>query len=101
MSKLFDAADLENLLEACGNDDVTLGTTTVKGLVDRSGESVLEEGGAGAITGTRMFVYVRTGALPGLEPGATITVNGCERKVRDHREVEGGDFTRIEAAESL
>jgi len=96
----FDAAELQTPLDEAGSP-VTLGSTTINALVDRPGDAVLEGGGAGGVQSTDVVLTIVTGTLPGLLPGASITVDGVAMKVRAFESIDDGAYTRIHCASSL
>lgn len=90
----FRVADLPALLADFGVP-VTLGTTTVRGLLDREGELVLEEPGTSALAEQAVILTVPTGSLPGLAPGVTLVADGTTYRVRERLQVDDGALTRV------
>ncbi|OGS01539.1 MAG: hypothetical protein A2V88_02625 [Elusimicrobia bacterium RBG_16_66_12] len=77
---------------------ITIGANTVLGLVDRTPDEILSGAGAHSV-GTRVEVTVKTGALPGIVPGAAVTVDGAALKVRDVQLAgKDGAFTQFSCA---
>jgi len=68
-------AILVDLAAAGGGVQVTLGGTTVTGLLDREAVELLGDQMPGVVAAEEM-VHVQSGALPGLQSGAAITVGG-------------------------
>ncbi len=68
-------AMLADLAEADGVVEVTLGGTTVFGLLDREAIEILG-GEMPAVVAADEIVHVQSGALPGLKSGVPITVDG-------------------------
>ena len=66
---------LADLAAAGGGVEVTLGGITVMGLLDRDATEVLG-GEMPAVVTAEQAVHVQSGMLPGLQPGAAITVSG-------------------------
>lgn len=91
---LFDSTDLDALADDLGTIDVTIGATTVSGFLDHTDVEVLPGNGAPQYA-ERIVVKVRTGALPGLEVGAAITVDGDDYTVSLVRRIQDGAFTEI------
>jgi hypothetical protein len=93
----FGDADLDAMLADFGVP-VGVGSTTVNGIRDQSQDEVADpEYGSGLISRS-VFVRVKTGALPGLAPGAAITVDGASLVVVRALELDDGAITRIECA---
>ena len=88
------AAILADLEEAGGGVDVTLGATTVTGLLDREAVEVLG-GEMPAVVAADETVHVRSGALPGLASGAPVTVGGTDYVVLKVLYYGDGAMTRI------
>jgi hypothetical protein len=77
----FDIASLlADLAEAGGVVEVTLGDTTVFGLLDREAVEILG-GEMPAIVAADEIVHIQSGVLPGLQSGAAITVGGTAYNV--------------------
>ncbi len=68
-------AILADLAAAGGGVEVTLGGTTVTGLLDREAIEILGDQMPGVIAAEEM-VHVQSEVLPGLQSGAAITVGG-------------------------
>jgi len=66
-------AMLADLAEADSTVEVTLGATTVTGLFDRAAVQFFD-GDMPTVISESEAVHVRAGSLPGLEPGASITI---------------------------
>ncbi len=66
---------LADLAAAGGGVDVTLGSTTVKGLLDCEAIELLG-GEMPGVVAAEEAVHVQSGALPGLASGEAITVDG-------------------------
>lgn len=88
------AVMLADLAAAGGGVSVTLGATTVTGLMDREAMQVLEGDMPGGIADERA-VHVETGALTGLTSGSAITVDGTAYVVREALPYGDGAMTRI------
>lgn len=73
---------------------VTLGATSTHGRVRHAGMDVFEGEGRDLASST-FTVLVRTGSLPGLEPGASLAVGGVAYRVREHLPESDGTLTRI------
>ena len=69
------AAMLADLAAAGGGVDVTLGPTTVKGLLDREAAELFGGEMPGVVSADEV-VHVQSGALPGLASGASVMVGG-------------------------
>lgn len=88
------ASMLADLAAAGGGVDVTLGSTTVTGMLDREAAVVLGDEMPGAISEDEV-VHVATGALPGLTSGAAVTVGGFPYVVQKALPYGDGAMTRI------
>lgn len=88
------AAMFDHLDCVDGAVDVKVGTTTVKGLRDREAMEVLGEQMPGVIAG-QDTVHVQSGALPGLAPGVTVTVDGKAYVAREVLPYGDGAMTKI------
>lgn len=86
---------LADLSGAGGAVDVTLGATTVKGIMDHDALEVLDEEGRPGVIGSEKSVHVKTGALSGLTSGASITVGGTSYKVLKVLPYGDGAMTRV------
>lgn len=100
MVRIPDASHLPAMLAAFGVA-VTIGATTVQGIVDVDGVDALDGGDGRDLTTNRVTVTVITGSLPGLAPGAAVTVDGEAYVVRDHRPFEDGALTHIDCVKDL
>ena len=87
-------AMLADLAEAGGGVDVTLGTMTVTGLLDREAVEIFG-GEMPAVVAADEIVHVRSGALPGLASGAPVTVGGVDYVVLKVLSYGDGAMTRI------
>lgn len=90
----YQAADLPVLLEDFGVD-VTLGETTVKGILDEADEEILASGAPSPITGKGVVFTLETGALPGLDEGVSFTSGGTTYTVRQLMQYGDGAYTRV------
>lgn len=66
---------LADLAQAGGGVDVTLGSTTVKGLKDHEAVELFG-GDMPTVVSADDVVHVQSGVLPGLASGASLTVGG-------------------------
>lgn len=97
----FEEGDVTAMIEDSPDAvDVTIGSTTVKGLRDTVDPEVLAGEGTMA-RGKQREVSVATDSLPGLAKGAAITVEGESFKVSDFEQVEDGALTVIRVREAL
>ena len=96
MSPFYRASDIDLMLAEFGVD-VTVGATTVKGLLDIADESLLQ-GQAADFLGKTHSITVKTGALPGLEEGVAITADGIALQVMRTQQIDDGALTVILAA---
>jgi hypothetical protein len=88
------AAMLADLAVAGGGVEVTLGATTVHGLLDR--EAVELFGGEmSAVIAADEVVHVQSGAIAGLSSGASITVAGVAYVVLKVLPYGDGAMTRV------
>lgn len=87
-------AMLADLAEAGATVAVTIGETTVNGLLDHQAVEVLGDEMPGVIANEK-GVHVKTGSLPGLASGAAITVGGTAYIVRESLPYGDGAMTRI------
>jgi len=76
-------------------EDVTVGNTTGKALVDRQSADVGEEGGAGAISGTEIMLTVHDGSFPELRAGAELILGGVTYIVLAQGPIEDGDVFKV------
>jgi hypothetical protein len=88
------AAMLGDLAMVGGTVAVTLGNTTVSGILDREAVEVLGDEMPGVVS-DQEIVHVQTGALPGLASGASITVGGFSCVVLKALPYGDGAMTRI------
>lgn len=85
---------IQSVLTRCPDAiNVTVGATTVKGVVDREDEIMLNH--APEMVGKLISVAVKTGALAGLTEGVAITVDGVAHKVYRALEYGDGAMTRV------
>lgn len=68
-------AILADLAAAGGGVEVAIGGVTVTGLLDRETVEILGDQ-MPPVVAAEQVVHVQDGALPGLQPGAAITVGG-------------------------
>lgn len=95
----FGFSDIDAMIAATGGVDVTVGATTVKGLVDIADESVLQ-GQAADFVGHVVSVTVKTGALTGLAEGVALTADGVNYQVMRVQQIDDGALTLIHVARS-
>ena len=88
------AAMLADLAAAGGGVDVTLGATTVTGLLDREAAELLG-GEMPAVVAADEIVHVQSGTLPGLASGMPITVGGTSYVILKVLPYGDGAMTRI------
>jgi len=88
------AAMLADLADAGGGVDVTLGATTVTGLLDREAAELLG-GEMPAIVAADEVVHVQSDTLPGLASGVPITVGGTDYAVLKVLPYGDGAMTRV------
>ena len=88
------ASMLSDLAASGGGVDVTLGTTTVTGLLDREAAEILG-GEMPAVVAADELVHVRSDSLPGLASGVSITVGGTDYVVLKVLPYGDGAMTRI------
>lgn len=88
----FGAADIDAIIAATGGVDVTLGGTTVKGLLDITDSSVVQ-GQAADFMAETVSVTVKTGALTGLEEGAALVADGVAYIVQRVQRIDDGALT--------
>lgn len=91
---LLGAAELTSAIAALGGVDVTIGASTVKGLVRAPDREAFGDDGSDLI-GRSKSVLIVTGALAGLTDGASITVGGEAMKVLRFAAEYDGSVTRI------
>lgn len=87
------------MLDVLG-EPVTLGATTTPGIVDRPSAVVGPSGELAELVQGTVVVAVRTGSLPGLASGASITVSSIAYVVRQAFALEDGAITRIECTKA-
>jgi L-fucose isomerase-like protein len=88
------AAMLADLAQAGGGVTVTLGTATTTGLLNHEAMEILGGEMPGVVAADDV-VHVRSGVLPGLASGASITVDGTEFKVMQVFPYDDGAMVRI------
>lgn len=88
------AAMLADLAAAGGGVAVTLGGTTVTGLLDREAAELLG-GEMPAVVAGDEVVHVQSGVLPGLASGAPITVGDASYVVLKVLPYGDGAMTRV------
>ena len=88
------ASMLSDLAAAGGGVQVTLGTTTVTGLLDREALEILG-GEMPAVVAADEIVHVQSESLPGLASGVSITVGGTDYVVLKVLPYGDGAMTRI------
>jgi hypothetical protein len=96
---LFDAETLDALSEALGQTSFTIGEATVTGYLAKTDQPVLPGDGAPQLA-EHLVGRVRTGSLPGLVVGASITVvnsrvGTLNCTVRELRQIPDGARTEI------
>lgn len=85
--------DITAMLDELGVS-VTLGANETKGLVDYADELLLESDVSASI-GRMLAVTIKTGSLPGLAVGSTLTVDGSAYKAREVLRIGDGALTRV------
>lgn len=95
----FGASDLQHLLADMGVS-ITLGSTTVKGIVDIA-DDAQHDTEAGPLIGKTTKVLVVTGALPGLATEAMLVIDGRDYSVLSALQVGDGAYTQITAEEDV
>jgi hypothetical protein len=85
---------LADLSMVGGTVAVTIGGTTVTGILDREAVEVLGDDMPGVISDEEI-VHVQTGALAGLASGASITVGGFPYVVQKALPYGDGAMTRV------
>lgn len=88
------AGDVPALLRHFGRP-ITVGLTTVNGLIDRRGEPLLGTNGTSAVGSTEVVVTLQQGSLPGLELGGPITVDGAAMIVAAIRPIDDGELLEV------
>ena len=91
---LISADDLDAAIAALGGVGVTIGSTTVKGLLRKPDAEFLRDDETELI-GRAVTVLIRTGGLPGLVQSASITVAEEAMKVHRFMAESDGSVTRI------
>ncbi|HEY6108696.1 MAG TPA: hypothetical protein VIV56_07320 [Gemmatimonadales bacterium] len=94
MATYYRQADIAAMLAEFGVP-ITLGLTTVFGIVDRTEEEVLRGVGAHSL-GERIEVTVETDSLPGLVLNVEVSVDGEMFGVRDVRRIDDGALTQFQ-----
>jgi len=90
---VFGTSKIQLMLNRLG-EPITLGGTTVNGLVDVV--DVAPEGPElGTFAGRLTTVVLKTGSLPGLAQGVTLVVRSVNRKVQETRQIEDGELTAV------
>lgn len=92
------AGDVPALLRDLGVP-ISVGTTTVQGLVDRRDIPVLGTDGMAAFTSRHVVVTIQTGSLPAIAVGGSITVDGASLLVAALHAIEDGELTEVVCAE--
>ena len=93
----FGDADIDTMLADFGVP-VAMGSVTVKGIVDQYHDEMLGSDQGPQFVTRRVSVRVKTGDLPALTAGASITVDGTAMKVLQALEEGDGAVTRIDCA---
>lgn len=91
---LISACDLREMVDALGGVDVSIGSTTCKGLKRAPDVEMFVEGEAELI-GRSVSVLIVTGDLSGLANEAVITIDGEAMKVHRYMAESNGSVTRI------
>ena len=91
---VFQPADVPVLLEDFGVD-IVLGEETVKGILDRNDEEILDSGAPSPITGQGVVITVASGTPIGVDEGVTITADGASYKVRQIMTFADGAYSRL------
>lgn len=73
---------------------IVLGGTTVKGALDNADSEEAFPGGI-SVAGTEVRVAIKTGALPGLAHGSSVTVDGTAYRVLALRKIGDGEVTVV------
>ena len=94
MAPLPVSSDLDAILAEAG-EQVVFGPDTAFGIVRRPSALELEAAGAAGLVARQVVVTVRTGSLPGLSTGATISVGAVTYRVREWLATEHGALTQI------
>jgi len=94
----FGDADLDAMLGTDFGVPVVMGSITVKGIVDQFHDEVGGSDQGPQLVTRRVTVRVKTGDLPALAAGASITVDGTAMKVLQALEENDGAITRIDCA---
>jgi len=93
----FRETDIDRQIARLGGVDVTIGSVTVKGLVDVIDESLLEDGSSD-LQGQTVTVTVKTGSLPALAVDAAITADSVAYQVTRFKQIGDGATTEISVA---
>ena len=96
----FGAEDIDDLIAATGGLPVSLTVSGQQhdtlGLVDIADEELIRDVQVGAVfTGKVTSVVVKTGTLPGVAEGSSITVDGTAMLVVAARQIDDGALTRL------
>jgi len=99
MAPLFGDAEIPLLLADLG-EDVILGATTVKGLVDEHDLVASNSFGPAEPIGRELLVTIESKAWTnsGLGTGGTVTVRGAARKVAAVILLDDGAYTQVRCA---
>lgn len=93
----FKSSRIDALLARCGQD-VTIGATTTKGVIEMVDESYASDPGASLLVGTTA-IRVKSGAFgSALAVGATLTTDGVTYRVQRFQRIDDGAITLIYAA---
>jgi hypothetical protein len=93
----FGDADINVMLGQLGVP-VSIGSSSAYGIRDQSHDEVADPQYGSGLVSRAVSVLVKTGALAGLAPGASITVDGKALVVVRALEIDDGALTRIECA---
>ena len=96
---LISAVDLRQMIAALGGVDITIGGTTVKGLLRKPDAPFFEaqDTDSELVDGRVVTALVVSGDLSGLAVGAAATVNGESMRVHRYMAESDGSVTRIVA----
>lgn len=93
----FRESRIDALLARCGQD-VTIGSVTVKGVVDAPDELYASDQSSSLLVGT-MVVQVKSGVFgSALAEGARLTTDGIDYRVQRYIATGDGALTAIEVA---
>lgn len=95
----FGDADIDTMLETFGVP-VVLGSTTVNGIRDIADEELYRGDTVGVMSSKGISVTVKTGALPGLAEGASITVEAVSYRVMRVFQINDGALTQALCAKT-